>query len=70
MAYNNYTKLCLAELPGFRYFYSANNIIYFCIKSSAVPRLLHIENTTIKCIGKEKKREEEPNNKQRNRDYR
>ena len=30
----------------------------------------YIENTTIKCIGKEKKREEEPNNKQRNRDYR
>ena len=67
MAYNNYTKLCLAELPGFRYFYSANNILLY---KSAVPRLLHIENTTIKCIGKEKKREEEPNNKQRNRDYR
>ena len=32
--------------------------------------IIHIENTTIKCIGKEKKREEEPNNKQRNRDYR
>ena len=69
MAYNNYTKLCLAELPGFRYL-AIVLIIYFCIKSSAVPRLLHIENTTIKCIGKEKKREEEPNNKQRNRDYR